>query len=64
MSALIRIGSFLAIESFVVLMVGWPIYQIRSGMVNRRFLPLLWIMCPILFAVGTLMALLVATAPT
>lgn len=59
----VSVGTFLAIEAAVVLMVATPMLLVRSGAISRKFIPLLWVLVPVNLALGTVIALAVATAP-
>lgn len=58
-----RVVIFLVLEAFVVLMCITPYLFSRTGMVKRRHVvPLTWTVGPVVFALGTVIALAVATA--
>lgn len=54
--------SLVAILAVVGAMVAWPIFQLRTGMIDRRFKPLVWMMIPMVSATGVIIAFAVATA--
>jgi len=51
----------IALLGAVAAMVAWPIIQLRTGQVDRRFTPLLWIMIPVVSILGVVVALAVAS---
>jgi len=51
-----------ALLAVVVAMAAWPIFQLRTGMIDRRFKPLLWMMIPVVSIAGVLVAFAVAAA--
>ena len=54
--------SLVALLAVVVAMAAWPIFQLRTGMIDRRFKPLLWMMIPVVSIAGVLVAFAVAAA--
>lgn len=51
----------IALLGGVAAMVACPIIQLRSGRVDRRFTPLLWIMIPVVSILGVVVAFAVAS---
>jgi len=51
----------IALLAAVAAMVAWPIIQLRTGMIDSRFKPLLWVMVPVVSILGVLVAFVVAS---
>jgi len=50
-----------ALLAAVAAMVAWPIIQLRVGMIEHRFKPLLWTMATVVSIAGVLVAFVVAS---